>query len=83
MCILCHYRGDNQLVTPQCRLDDHGDGRSECIRPIQGGKTWCTDCQKVVISTALIRHICDGAEDRYGNSRLASGGGNRRQGRKP
>ena len=65
MCIVCHYKGDNRLVTTETRMAVHPDGRYRCVRPYGAAGTlpntalgqWsCIDCKSVVDSD---RHVCE------------------------
>jgi hypothetical protein len=54
MCILCHYKGDSNLVTRETREDEHRDGFWQCMRMISYGRFICVDCQQVGTRS----HVC-------------------------
>jgi hypothetical protein len=63
MCVACHYRGDNQLVSVEVRREAHVDGGFRCVRPVvspdvrSGPRWWCIDCG--VTLPVPINHLCE------------------------
>jgi hypothetical protein len=56
LCIVCHYKGDNQLITTEQRMQAHPDGFYRCIRPFGAHQYTCIDCREVVSDR---NHVCD------------------------
>lgn len=56
MCIVCHYKHDNQLVTPEARKAEHPDGFYRCMRPWGALAYQCIDCHRIVEDH---NHVCD------------------------
>lgn len=56
MCIICHYKHDNQLVSRDTRRAEHPDGLYHCIRAGSALRFTCIDCR---IETDSHNHVCD------------------------
>jgi len=56
VCILCHYRSDNKLVTHEQRAAAPiHNGIWQCVRQLPSGRYYCVDCSAVVEGP---EHVC-------------------------